>query len=266
MTEGPVLATDASRPTLSYVELHVVEHCNLTCNRCGHFSPVAPERFTALDAYERDIARLAQLFENVEEVRLMGGEPLLHPEVHRFAEVTRAHLPRTNLRIATNGTRLKSMPPAFWDVCRRTNVFIDVSIYPITEKAAAGIDALCAEQGVGVELTSRPQFLAGLNPRGDSDPAAAMAYCRSHFYNPFLADGRLHVCSLPVTARYFNDHFGRDLPLAAGIDIHDPGVDGAAILQYLETPVDTCRHCTCEYEWHEWKPITIHRASDYETA
>ena len=45
-------------PTLRYVEYHLVEHCNLSCQRCGHFSPLAKPGFSDPEAFARDLRQL----------------------------------------------------------------------------------------------------------------------------------------------------------------------------------------------------------------
>jgi molybdenum cofactor biosynthesis enzyme MoaA len=75
-----------ARPSLRYVEYHLVEHCNLDCTGCGHFSPFAQEQFADPRSFEKDPAQLARLFGNIGKIRLMGGEPLLHPEPGAFLQ------------------------------------------------------------------------------------------------------------------------------------------------------------------------------------
>jgi hypothetical protein len=252
------------RPVLANLEYHVVEHCNLTCKRCGHFSPIAPPAFSDPDAFARDIQQLATHFSTITRIRLLGGEPLLHPEPEAFVSAVRRVFPTTDIRIVTNGTRLKGMPERFWMECRRAGASLDWSLYPIMETARTEIERLCARQGVTLNVNRTTSFLAGINPRGDSDPQQAMDYCRSQFYCPFLGKSKLYVCALPPTAHYYNEKFGRSIPDDPGIDIYDPRLDGTTILKLLETPIETCRYCACQYESHRWERITLHRAEDYE--
>ena len=47
--------------SLEQVDIHLVEHCNLNCFACGHFSQLADEEYTDLATYEKDIKQLALL-------------------------------------------------------------------------------------------------------------------------------------------------------------------------------------------------------------
>ena len=156
------------------------------------------------------------------------------------------------------------MSDQFWDECRAARLTLDWSLYPAMEKATDEIQRLCEDHGVSLTVNRYSEFFAGINPAGDSDPVRSMAYCRSQFYCPFLNDSRLFVCAFPATTHYFNDEFARSIPADAGIDIFDSRLDGDEILKRLDTPVETCRHCSCLYESHPWEQVRVHRAEDYE--
>ena len=42
-------------------EVHIVEHCNLNCKQCEHFSPLAEKSYLPVERYERDCRRLSEL-------------------------------------------------------------------------------------------------------------------------------------------------------------------------------------------------------------
>ena len=76
--------------TLLRFEVHVAEHCNLSCRDCLHFSPLAKEEFLDIDEYRKDCARLSELFDSeVERLYLLGGEPLLHPNLVEIMKISR---------------------------------------------------------------------------------------------------------------------------------------------------------------------------------
>ena len=75
----------------SCVMFHLTDHCNLSCVRCSHFSPLAKSSFFIdVHLFERDCCRLAELTGgDVDEIQLSGGEPLLHPEVENLPYIVR---------------------------------------------------------------------------------------------------------------------------------------------------------------------------------
>ena len=255
---GPV------RPVLPYIEYHLVEHCNLSCKGCGHFSPLAAPAFADPHSFRRDLTQLSKLFINLHHLRLMGGEPLLHPTPEAFIEIAREIFPHAPLlKIVTNGTRLKAMPASFWDACRKANVQIDLSLYPAMEKGLGAIQELCSRNEVQISIQRTSTFLSALNMRGDSDPPAAMNYCRKMFYCPFLKDSRLYVCPIPPNVHYFNKKFGTSIVADAGIDIFDRAIDGRKILELLDTPVETCRFCSVSWTSFPWQDIRPLRVEHY---
>jgi hypothetical protein len=257
---------EPSGPALRYVEYHLTEHCNLDCKGCGHFSPFAAEAYGDPASFDRDLAQLSRLFGHIGRIRLMGGEPLLHPEPWSFVRVARHRFPSADLRIVTNGILLKKMDERFWASCREADVTIDISLYPALQKSHATFQELCDSYSVKTAITPVNSFFVGLNPRNDSDPQEAMNYCRTHFYCPFLHNSRLYVCALPVVAHYFNDRFDRSIPDDGGIDIFAEGMTGGRVLELLDQPVDTCRSCSCSWKEVQWlhAPAMKHTLQDYE--
>ena len=274
--EGGVVATIIDRlksivlpsaqstpPILRNMEYHLVEHCNLSCKRCGHFSPLAQPEEADPEDFKRDLRQLATRFSNIQRIRLMGGEPTLHSNPMAFVDAAHDVFPNADLRIATNGTRLKAMPEEFWAACRRANVTLDLSLYPVMDKAGPGIEELCSQHGVKLKVFRKHSFFSWINARGDSDPVRAMANCRSHHYCPFLKNSRLYVCVLPAVVGYYNKHFGQSIPDDPGIDIYDPALDGEQIIRRLNTPVETCRFCACAWPMHPWENEPDARIEDY---
>ena len=71
----------------------IVDHCNLNCKCCGHFSPLAQKSFLDKETFEKDICRLYELLNgNIHCLELMGGEALLHPQLEDFITITGSSL------------------------------------------------------------------------------------------------------------------------------------------------------------------------------
>ena len=77
-----------------YFQIHIVDHCNLNCRGCYHFSSLSEESFLDIDEFEKDIQRLGTLFDGcMERILLLGGEPLLHPDINKFIITVRRYFP-----------------------------------------------------------------------------------------------------------------------------------------------------------------------------
>lgn len=245
---------------LPYLEVHLVDHCNLNCSGCGHYSQIASPVFTEIDQFERDIKRLSQLFRNIVTIRLMGGEPLLHPDSASFVTIVRTSFPRTDLRFVTNGTLLPRAPAAFWEACRRANATLDLTIYPPFRQQSVEWLRLCEQERVACQANSVSEFFKHMNIKGDSCRIQAFLHCRRRFFCPFLQQGHLHVCSKPALVHHFNQHFGKAVPADAGTDIHAKDATARSILTALGKPVETCKWCTYDFACTPWSsgPDSLH--------
>ena len=98
-----------------------MDHCNLNCKCCNHFSPIATPFFLKLEDFEKDMARIAVLTEgNIGRIWLIGGEPLLHPDIVAFLYSARKFFPDTHITLDTNGTLLlKPVSYTHLDVYKR---------------------------------------------------------------------------------------------------------------------------------------------------
>lgn len=120
------------RSTIEHLDFHVVEHCNLNCKGCSVFSPIANPCFANIKSFEHDMRMLYNLVgDNVQQIHLLGGEPLLHPEIEKFAKVCRSIFTKTRIDITTNGLRIFDMTDTFWNVLRENKIAIKFTQYPI---------------------------------------------------------------------------------------------------------------------------------------
>ena len=159
------------------LEVHLAEHCNLNCISCSHYSPLAKPIFLNLQEFEGNMnelkARKAWLL--FPELHLLGGEPLLHPDIIAVIRIVRKCFPvsHTKIKIITNGLFLKSMPDSFWEACQKYSIEIGISVYPIKTDYEA-IMNLCRERQIKHEIygnhkrqTSFEQFKLSKVKEGD---------------------------------------------------------------------------------------------------
>ena len=114
------------------ISYHLVDHCNLNCSGCNHFSPLAQKRFADIDKFEKNLLRLNSLI-NITELNLMGGEPLLHHQINDFIKIARKVLDKAFISIWTNGVLLESMPLSFYESIEKYNITIRETNYGIIQ-------------------------------------------------------------------------------------------------------------------------------------
>ena len=72
---------------------------------------------------------------------IMGGEPLLHPDIVRLMKIARENFTDGIIFMFTNGTLLTSMGNDFWETCCDYDIGVTISAYQIkldTDKFMAG--------------------------------------------------------------------------------------------------------------------------------
>jgi MoaA/NifB/PqqE/SkfB family radical SAM enzyme len=232
------------------LHIHLADHCNLNCRGCDNFSPLSPEVFADVNVVERDCARISTLSGGkVSEVQLLGGEPLLHPQITVFNEMVRKYFPDAPVKIVTNGLLLLKQPDTFWESCRKNNIEIMVTKYPIK------LDHDRMEQHVGAQgvtfsfygnTRSVPKTMqcAPLDVAGKQDPRDSFLRCSSANRCISLDNGKIYTCSLIPYVKYFNAHFGKNLLVTEHdfIDIYKVQSIGE-ILKFVAKPMPFCRYC-----------------------
>jgi MoaA/NifB/PqqE/SkfB family radical SAM enzyme len=117
------------------LQIDLCSHCNLNCQMCCHFSPIAGESYLNIDVFSRDMKRIAYLSGNyIGDIVLVGGEPLLHKDINKFIEISRKLFPCCRLVIITNGLLLiniENTNKEFWSICHENDVELTITVYPI---------------------------------------------------------------------------------------------------------------------------------------
>src|SRR5687767_9091206 len=103
------------------VEFNLTEHCNLKCARCDHASEALPAKFADLDSFRADLEALAAVL-HARELKLLGGEPLLHPRLPDFLRVARASGIADTITVVTNGVLLHRTDPSVLAMADRIRV------------------------------------------------------------------------------------------------------------------------------------------------
>ena len=64
-------------------------------------------------------------------IGIMGGEPLLYPDLLLILSMTRKYFPNTTIQLVTNGLLLMQQTDEFWKACKENNIVIVNTKYPI---------------------------------------------------------------------------------------------------------------------------------------
>ncbi len=137
------------------VEFNLTEHCNLSCYACDHASPLLPEKFASLKSFSRDLKALARVLHS-KQFRVVGGEPLLHPQLLEFLAEARLIGVADDIVVITNGVLLHRMSEKFFASIDQ----LWVAIYPGVKRRVdwAECSRLCAAHGVKLRIDHIKEF------------------------------------------------------------------------------------------------------------
>jgi len=243
------------KPVLDYLEFHLADHCNLNCAGCLHYAPFADKRFADVETVRRDFARLKELFSNIRHIRIMGGEPLLHPDVGEVVKIVHASFPRSKVRVVTNGVLLnddaEGKTRCLLSILKENDVGVDWTKYPPIAHREDEIKTLCADARVNLRITENNSFMARVRPNGGEGILRAFRWCRERMYCPILDDGRIFTCAPACYAGYYNKVAGAKIPVEKGVDIHK--ATAKELLYYLMCPTFACAYCDAGARYFPWK-------------
>lgn len=250
-------------PTLQF-EVHLTEHCNLNCRGCNNFSCIAEPSFLDVEQYKKDLQRLSDLCEGeAKRINLMGGEPLLHPDVAEIARLTREKFPRAIINVFTNGLLLLNQPEQFWSILKENNVGILVTPYPISFDYTKA-EEIANRKGVAYQYCIPVEEVKGLcrfvlDLKGQQNEKESFMKCVRANCCIFLKNGKLYTCTLVPNIEHFNRYFDENLPVTRRdyIDIYETD-NLQEILDFLARPIPFCRFCDIDadtklYPWGQTK-------------
>ena len=242
---------DDGRVRVEAFEFHVTEHCNLRCANCCNMSPLVDERTLAITDFEPLVRQLAGSVV-ADVVKIMGGEPLLHPDITSVVRVLRASGIGDRVRLFTNGLRLHAMADSFWESLDELTISTYTSA-PVKPAVLAMARERARRHDIVLNIKPVDEFSQVLSPRyASDDTAVAETYRRCWLRHRCMVvrDRRFYTCTRAAYAGEFltrAQHEPSPEPLdrsGDGISIDQPDF-AAALEAYLgrELPLAACRYC-----------------------
>jgi len=138
------------------IEYSVAYHCNLRCASCSHLSPFLRSKFPSIESFQKDISILCTVMHS-NELRLLGGEPLLNPQINDFIKIAKEYQIADKIGVTTNGILLSKMNDLFWDQVDS----VTITIYPDIKFSRERIDYFTSkarESDTELIFFSNPEF------------------------------------------------------------------------------------------------------------
>lgn len=248
------------------LEINTVYACNLQCEYCTHLGRYMKGVVPVEELLAGFAAWKHRLYPT--ELRLLGGEPLLHPRHEEITVAAREAWPYARVTVVTNGTVAPKNPARWIALLRRYDIHVRISRHfhtPLFDRLVDSFHAQLREAGVSVEIfpsadSWRKAYRLtreGLPLPCHSDPRTAWLRCSSKNRCTTLLDGKLYKC--PQIAcfghAYRNGYVGDEWKFAAAYEPLEPTVSRRRLLRFVtEEESPWCRMC----------PDTIDLASPLE--
>ncbi|MBO7529038.1 MAG: radical SAM protein [Bacteroidales bacterium] len=235
------------------IEYHLVDHCNLNCICCEHFSSISDVYYASPDNIFKDFRRFSHIqgvSKNDVNIYLLGGEPLLHPQINIILEGVRGLFPNyTNVRIrlVTNGLLLNKMQQSFWNCCTNNHIILSITKYPINLDYDQ-IEHLASSNRVQfeifhVKITDTMRALP-IDIEGRCDPTYSFEHCPIAHRCCYLKGNKIFSCPRIPNINAFNKRYGYNLHVKDYdyIELTD-STTLDDIMCFLNMPNDFCKYC-----------------------
>jgi len=228
--------------------VNVVDHCNLSCQDCNHASPAVPECFADPAELQRDLTFLSNFYKPGVLI-LVGGEPMLHPDLGGILRAIRSSRICNYLILTTNGTLMNRMPEDTWSLLNQ----VDVSTYPEVPLPPEQLNLLAEKakrHNVKLKAFYFEQFRIPFSLQGTSDEnlrRRIFLTCKGvnlhgcHNYH----QGYFYKCPQAIYTPTINGSRATHEPQEDAIRLESPGQFPSRLWDYLasRTPLKSCGFC-----------------------
>lgn len=204
------------KPTIPYTEIMITRVCNLSCAGCSTYSDLPHKGYVTWEQGRQEIEPWLNRVQ-FDHFGLMGGEPLINPQIQQWLLGLRKLMPHSTIRMATNGLLLSKNLNVLDLLNDIGNVIFKITVHVDDPELQDSIDFVKSkfdwqpvyEYGIhrwtaGNNLRlqiNRPSrfFMTHQNAYPDaapydSDYTEAFAVCHQKLC-PLLYKGRIYKCS-----------------------------------------------------------------------
>lgn len=234
---------DMDKPRMPYLEIKIVEHCNLNCKGCSVLANINESKYMDLDEFESSMKRLKELFWGIKDLKLFGGEPLLHPQLKEFVVIARKYFPDSNLVVHSNGLLIPNLDKSLFGMMREQDVKLEFTQYPPTGYIKRQIIKILEENGVAYKFRDAVyEFQKIINKAGDYDEEEVYKTCGKCIN---LIQGTVS-CGLGWAIKGLEEKYGVTIcedKFQHCIDIFSTKLDGWEINKILDSSFNLCKYC-----------------------
>ena len=238
------------------VEVQIVDHCNLKCDYCNHFSNIAEPWFMSKEEFVFILEKIKKELYPHGLIRLMilGGEPFLHPQLLEFLQIAKEFFPYNHfyIDVLTNGLIYSN-----FDEDRKNlfKTFAHISCTPYPEIAEKILNEST--------MASRLFFL---NSPVLDNPKQEKEECNKYKIPClFIRDYKLYLCPFAGCIHNYNNHFNKSIPITKDdyIDMHELTYD--KLQDFLsQKNKNICNYCSQKLSSLFWSHNNYNKIEDYQ--
>ena len=226
---------------LPELELHIADNCNLNCKGCTHFSPLFDDLGLPYEEKIGGLEKLKGLVSNIARLSILGGEPLLNPELPKYVRTLHKMFPDTFLQIYTNGLLVPKLSNEVLECIRKNNVRFSVTEYLPTSKMIDRITSRFDEFDIMYRITPYDAKSIFDKPVSVSPDSKYPRECLSN--GCIVVDGdKIARCPTLMYVWKFNESFDQSLPSEGILDLNEYS-SGEKLLLDLKEDAPLCNHC-----------------------
>ncbi len=226
---------------IPYVEFHISDKCNLNCKGCTHFSPLFDNIGASYDKRINDLREIKRLFPNLFVLNLLGGEPLLAPELDKYIIAVRKMFPESYIQITSNGLLIPKISKEVLQMIHDFNICISITEYLPTQKMMDRIMECLDRYKIKYRSLKYEKKQIFNRPISVNVHSKYKNLCISDGCIA-VSDGKIARCPTLMFIYKFNEVFNENLP-EEGIYFLDKVEDGEWLLSELKKEVPLCKHC-----------------------
>lgn len=250
---------------IQHIDYHVTDHCNLNCAGCDQFGTLAKPWYVSLEKVQKDWELVREKNIQIGRIHILGGEPLLHPEIDKILILLRTMFPKIGIVVYTNGILLQQLKEKLLPIFKEYNIILFLSEYP-----RLNINYQELKRGFpiveGYRVTSFMSTSLHTNPDFNNDNSFHNCNFNALWSCRLLKDDHIYPCSMVPNINHLIEYFPelKDTPLGQ-INIEDNGIDikthtAEEVEEFLKHSIPACAFCNVMHT----KKFTPWRRSEYK--
>lgn len=229
---------------IKYFEMHLTHTCNLNCDYCSHYCNVGYPGDIDFGTGREWLAAWSKRI-SPEQIRLLGGEPLLHPDLDKYILATKELFPRAKRTVTTNGILLDARKDLL-PLMVATGTRLNISLHPVPPKWEENIRAALRL----LDIWEKKGLIATVH------------HSHSDWFLPYRGSGR---DILPFAEGKPDQSFDAmcRTPEKRCLTLHEGKFWQCPQLAYLPLVIDKLTHKSAWEKYLAYKPLSVD-ASDEE--